>query len=142
MDEFRTAINKVGHRILQNDDMIPELWFDAELDVAEVNRTLVEKINALEPFGAENPSPVFLAKNVAVEKFKTMGKENNHVRFRAVQSGRGIDAIGFGMAEAFATFDTASDRLDIAYEITVNTWNGQNKVELRLLDIRPSQEPG
>ncbi len=136
VEGFRQAINAVGHCFLKEDDLIPELKIDARLDIDSINRRLFNSIHQLEPFGAENSIPIFMAEGVRIQNFRYMGKEENHVRFRAVQGNARIDAIGFGMAEAFAAIDPAEDRVDIAFEIHINTWNGQNKVELRLVDIR------
>jgi single-stranded-DNA-specific exonuclease len=140
VEAFRQAINEVGHCFLKEDDLIPELKVDARLDIEHINRGLFNQIHRLEPFGAENPVPVFMASGVRIQNFRTMGKQENHVRFRAVQGNSKMDAIGFGLAEAFASIDTATDIVDITYEIHINTWNGQDKVELRLLDIRHSEE--
>lgn len=140
VEGFRKAINEVGKKFLKEDDLIPELKVDACLDIKDINRGLFNQIHRLEPFGAENPVPVFIAGGVRIQNFRTMGKEENHVRFRAVQGSSRIDAIGFGMAEAFAAIDPTADVVDIAFEIHINTWNGQDKVELRLLDIRLSED--
>lgn len=133
---FRQAINAVGHRFLKEDDLIPDLRIDALLNLAEIDRNLFQSLHLLEPFGAENPLPVFMAREVRVQNLRYMGKEENHVRFRAIQGKGKIDAVGFGMAEALASIDPVTDLVDIAYEIHLNTWNGQNKVELRLVDVR------
>jgi len=136
VEGFRQAINEVGSCFLKEDDLIPELNIDARLDIESISRRLFNSIHQLEPFGAENPIPIFMASGVRIQNFRYMGKEENHVRFRVAQGNAKIDAIGFGMAEAFAAIDPAVDRVDIAFEIHLNTWNGQNKVELRLVDIR------
>lgn len=138
VEPFRQALNEVGHNFLKEDDLIPELQIDAPLDIEKINRYLFHQVHQLEPFGAENPVPVFTTNGVQIQNFRTMGKEENHVRFRAVQGGARMDAVGFGMAEAFDSIDPTEDVVDIAYEIHLNTWNGQNKVELRLVDIRHS----
>jgi len=136
---FRQAINEVGQNFLKEDDLIPELQIDARLDIKNINRNLFNHIHQLEPFGAENPVPVFMAGGVRIQNLRTMGKEENHVRFRAVQGNSRMDVVGFGMADAFASIDPAVDSVDIAYEIHLNTWNGREKVELRLVDIRRSE---
>ena len=136
VEGFRLAINEVGHCFLKEDDLIPELNIDARLDIETINRRLFNSIHQLEPFGAENSIPIFMASGVRIQNLRYMGKEENHVRFRAAQDNAKIDAIGFGMAEAFAAIDPAVDLVDIAFEIHLNTWNGRNKVELRLVDIR------
>lgn len=138
VEPFRQAINAIGHRFLKEDDLIPELRIDAHLELGEIDRNLYQSIHRLEPFGAENPVPVFMASGVRIQNLRTMGKEESHVRFRAMQGKEKIDVIGFGMAEALASIDTVTDLVDIAYEIHLNTWNGQSKVELQLKDIRRS----
>jgi single-stranded-DNA-specific exonuclease len=136
VQHFRRAINDVGHRFLKEDDLIPDLRIDACLKLQEINRNFLHSVQRLEPFGAENPLPVFMTKDVRIQNLRTMGKEATHIRFRAVQGAGKIDAIGFGMAEALSSIDTVTELVDIAYEIHINTWNGQNKVELQLKDIR------
>jgi len=138
---FRDAMNQVAARILSDDDMIPELTLDAELNISEIDRTLDAAIRKLEPFGAGNPSPVFLAKNVEMKNLRLMGKTKEHARFTAHQEGGRIEAVAFGMAEALTALeDDEAPRIDIACEIHTNNWNGQNKLELRVLDARPADE--
>ncbi|MFQ5450054.1 MAG: single-stranded-DNA-specific exonuclease RecJ [Nitrospinaceae bacterium] len=133
---FKEAVNEIGRRILCEDDLIPELKIDSVLDLSEINRELFKNIQALEPFGAENPVPVFLSSRVHIQNLRTMGKDKNHVRFKAIQEGGYIDVVGFNLGDTFASLDLEEGPVDIAYEIQVNDWNGQDKVELRLLDVR------
>jgi single-stranded-DNA-specific exonuclease len=94
----------------------------------------------LEPFGAENPSPVFLVQNISVYGLKRIGREQSHVRFQAVQGDARIDAVGFNLAEEFTCIDEKLDRVDLACEFQVNDWGGRNKLELKVLDLRYSVE--
>jgi single-stranded-DNA-specific exonuclease len=137
---FRDAMNQVARRILSDDDMVPELTIDAELLLADIGRPLDAAIRKLEPFGAGNPQPVFLATNVDMKNLRLMGKNKEHARFTACQSGARIDAVGFGLAEALAALEGEAPRIDLAFEIQTNTWNGQNKLELRILDARAARE--
>ena len=139
VEPFRQAINEVGQSFLNENDLIPELHIDAHLDIKNINRNLFNTVTLLEPFGAENPVPVFTTGGVQIQNLRYMGKEENHIRFRAVSGNSRIDAVGFGMASALDSIDPAENFVDIAYEIHLNTWNGQEKVELRLLDMRRSQ---
>lgn len=90
----------------------------------------------LEPFGAENPVPSFLSRGVKFQEVKFIGKEKNHVRFRAQQGKGRIEGVGFGFADVFESVDPPTDLFDIAYELNLNTWNGREKLEIKLLDIR------
>jgi len=92
----------------------------------------------LEPFGAENPVPSFQSTNVKIKELKHMGKEKNHLRFRAVQGSGQIGVIAFNFASLFESLDITNEVFDIAYELHLNSWNGREKLELRLLDIKAS----
>jgi len=138
LDSFRSAINKVGWRILSDENLVPELFLDGNLKISEVDPKLHEQVGLLEPFGAENPAPVFLVEGISVHSLKRIGREESHVRFQAVQGDARIDAVGFNLAEAFASIDEKSDKIDLACEFQINDWAGRNKLELKALDMRYS----
>ena len=129
-------MNEVGHRHLSEEALIPEVRVDALLTIEEIDYSLYSRMTLLEPFGAENPVPAFLSKAVKFQEVKLIGKEKNHVRFR-VQQGKGrIEGVGFGMADVFESVDPTTDLFDIVYELNLNTWNGRDKLEIKLLDFR------
>ncbi len=136
VDVFRNTMNEVGHRHLTEEDLIPEVRVDTLLSLEEIDRSFYSRMALLEPFGAENPVPCFLSRGMKFQEVKFIGKEKNHVRFRAVQGKGRIEGVGFGFADLFESVDPATDLFDIAYELNLNTWNGREKLEIRLLDIR------
>ncbi len=138
LDPFRNAINEVGRRILNDKNLVPELFLDGSLKISEIDVTLHEQVTLLEPFGAENPSPVFLVQGVSVLRLKRIGREESHVRFQAVQGDARIDAVGFNLAEKFISIEEKLDKVDLACEFQVNDWGGRNKLELKVLDLRHS----
>ena len=138
LDSFRSAINKIGCRILSDENLIPELFLDGILNISEVNATLHKEVTLLEPFGAENLAPVFLVEGVSVHRLKKIGRGELHIRFQAVQGDARIDAVGFNLAEKFASIEEKLDKVDLACEFQVNDWSGQNKLELKVLDFRYS----
>ncbi len=135
VNSFRNAMNEVGRRILSEDDLVSEILLDTLLKISEINQELQNQISRMEPFGAENRPPVFLIQKVGVSGLKTMGREETHVRFQAKQEGVGIDAVGFNLAEQFASIN-AGDEVDLACEFQINDWNGRKKLELKILDLR------
>jgi single-stranded-DNA-specific exonuclease len=138
LDSFRSAINKVGCRILSDENLIPELFLDGTLKISEVNSTLHKQVALLEPFGAENRAPLFLVEGISVYRLKKIGRGKLHIRFQAVQGAARIDAVGFNLAEKFASIEEKSDKVDLACEFQINDWGGQNKLELKVLDFRYS----
>jgi single-stranded-DNA-specific exonuclease len=135
VEAFRQAFKDVGAKYLRKEDLAHDLTIDTELNLAEIDLELYRDVQSLEPFGAENPMPVFLVREVRIEKFRTMGKDDRHVRFQAVQGKTRLDAVAFGMADGFSRLEWGEAAVDLACELHLNDWNGQNKVELRLLDL-------
>lgn len=112
---------------------------DAQLDdFSDFTIELVNEMEKLEPFGNGNPKPVFEVRSVIVMDRRTMGRENNHVRYTfADGEGRKFSTIAFGAADKFTIepYDDNGDAqlVDILVELIKNEWNGRVSVEGRLL---------
>jgi single-stranded-DNA-specific exonuclease len=93
----------------------------------------VEDIAKLEPYGAKNPEPIFVLKDVCVEEVAplSMGK---HTRLYLKKEQTGISAVCFGhnlLEEGFCHGTYA----DILCSINVNEFRGNKTVQLIIRDI-------
>ena len=140
IDTFRDAMRQVGHQFLKEDDLIPEVRIDSILDISQIDFALYKNISLLEPFGAENPVPSFKSNNIKIKDLKLIGKEKTHARFRAVQGRGQIEVVAFNFAKVLEAVDTSTEVFDIAYELHLNSWNGREKLELKLIDISLANE--
>jgi len=137
---FRNEMKKVGRQFLNEENLVPEIFIDKKLNISEINKELYKQITLVEPFGSENPPPVFLIQSVRISMLKKIGREQNHVRFQANQYDSKIDAIGFNLAEEFASIDLELNKVDLVCEFQINDWNGGNKLELKIIDLCCSVE--
>lgn len=108
------------------------LLIDEALDLSEITLKFTEELKKLAPFGTDNPAPHFLV-NGNVNFFKRIGSEQQHVKFSLQGADSRLDAIGFG-------FGTESEEIQqpetqFVGDLEINEWNGQKKVQLRLLDF-------
>ena len=55
---FRTKINGLASSILKEEDLMPAILLDGEINLEEVDFQLLDEISQLEPFGASNPEPL------------------------------------------------------------------------------------
>jgi single-stranded-DNA-specific exonuclease len=138
VDDFRKAINQVGNEYLSEDCLVAELNVDATLTMQDITQATFKEIESLEPFGQMKKVPVFISREVKARDVKFVGREDNHVRFRAFQGNQFRNVIGFNLAQAFQSID-ANQPVDIVYEMRRNTWNGRDSIEIKLLDLRNSQ---
>ena len=137
IDEFRSAFDRVAGEILGETGLTPVLPVDGELDLEEATIELIEELERFAPFGLGNPRPVFCssALNIAGSPYM-MGKEKNHLKFR-VGGGKDIrECVGWEQADRIG--DLNSQPIDIAYQLKVNTFRNQRRVQLVLKDFRQS----
>jgi single-stranded-DNA-specific exonuclease len=93
-----------------------------------------------EPFGVGNPTPVLVARNVALAAPpKVVGRDGLKLR---LSTGEGeLEAIGWGFADRIAEFE-GGRRVDIAFRLESDEYKGRSRVQARIADIIPlSDEP-
>jgi len=57
------------------------VYADFELQLDDLLPSLIKGIAQLEPFGAGNPEPLFLLRNITAKYVKPLGKDGTHLRF-------------------------------------------------------------
>jgi single-stranded-DNA-specific exonuclease len=133
---FQEALNQVARERLTEDDYCPLLYIDAEVRLEEVDDTLLDFIERLEPFGEGNPQPVFCARAVqVVGEPAVVGKERQHLRMTVRQGGSILRAIGFGMGRRRAEVKTGP--VDIVFSAQRHVWNEREERQLVLKDLKP-----
>jgi single-stranded-DNA-specific exonuclease len=132
IEAFTNKFEKIAAAKLSNDDLIPRLEIDSEVQPEELNQELVAGLKKLEPFGSGNPEPVMLLKGLSVTDKRVVGE--GHLKLRLTCKGRSFNAIAFRMT------DRELDRVvDVAFFPEMNVWNGSSTLQLRVKDIRSSE---
>ncbi|OGH13914.1 MAG: single-stranded-DNA-specific exonuclease RecJ [Candidatus Levybacteria bacterium RIFCSPHIGHO2_01_FULL_38_26] len=123
--------------LLDEEKLTRILRVDCELPLSAVDKNLYDGIQNLAPFGMRNPEPVFVSKDVVIEDMRAVGINGKHLKlqFRIQNSEFRINAIAFGMGERLGEFKVG-DKVDIAYTIDKDTWNGNKKLQLKVKDLR------
>jgi single-stranded-DNA-specific exonuclease len=118
----------------------PEHLYDLALPAHQYTLDLVRGLRRLAPFGEGNPEPVFLATGLSVTEARPVGKTGTHLKLLlATPDGRAFDAIGFSLADRIPDL-APGDRIDALFQLDENEWNGRVTVQLKLVDIRRSEE--
>jgi single-stranded-DNA-specific exonuclease len=113
------------------------LHLDAEVRLDEVNLKLMREIGTLHPFGAGNPEPTFAVTGLVVMDSRTVGQK--HLKM-TVRQGRSLpfDSIGFGMKSLSERGIPLREPVDLAFTPEINQWNGFDRIQLRIRDVRQS----
>lgn len=125
-EAFDLAVKK---QLNSEEDFLPQIRFDAELDPAEIKDSFIEELQQLEPFGQGNPEPVFWSNRYHLKAQKIVGEK--HLKLVLEAQNRSFDAIGFGMTELQVPVFSS---LECLFTCEFNEWQGNRKIQLRLLD--------
>ena len=140
--EFRRLFQEQCREALEGADLRPVVTCDAELGLSELNEQFIELVDRGAPFGLGNATPQFLVRNVRLAGELRILKDR-HLKFQiASPVGRGVDCIGFGMAEeADLVRRHSASGLDLAARVEINLWQNRRSVQLQLKALRPAS-PG
>lgn len=135
--EFSNQLTKLSEKWDKN-LFTRQIQIDCELDTNLINEKTYEIIENLKPFGIGNSKPIFVTKSLEIFNISRFGKENKHIKiYLKDQSNKQLTAVGFSIPKHFEDLHLGQ-KINLAYEITLNTWNGEQKVELKISDIKES----
>ncbi len=131
--DFARRFNEVAASQLTPDDLVPDIHIDLEVAIECANDDLEKMLRHFEPFGVGNPTPVLVARAVRLAAApKVVGKDGLKLR---LDTGSGVlEAIGWGMADRSAEFDTANP-VDIAFRLERDEYRGESRLQARIADI-------
>jgi single-stranded-DNA-specific exonuclease len=132
LEAFCNRFESIAQEELTYDMLIPELTIDGELELGDISNSYFNIINQMEPFGPENPKPVFCIRNLINLGCKIV--KEDHVRFELGKAGFRINGIGFNMAELFKTLNEPKE-LDIICTLDENNYRGNTSIQLRVIDF-------
>jgi hypothetical protein len=134
IDELRSGINAYADTILTDADLLPCIKADAFLERADIAIENVRELAQMAPFGAGNPAPVFgyTAFTIAGIKALSAGK---HLKLGLKDADMAVEGIGFNMGELMGKY-AIGDAIDAIFSLEVNTWNGTDRLQLNLRDIK------
>ena len=135
LPEFAERFSATAETWIRNTQCVPMLHLDSELRLDEVTLQLIREIGTLHPFGAGNPEPTFAVRGLNVLNARVVGEK--HLKM-TVRQGRSLpfDSIGFGMKSLEDRGLSLKTPIDVAFTPELNHWNGYDRIQLRIRDIR------
>jgi single-stranded-DNA-specific exonuclease len=135
IESFKEKFKLVSARIIKDEDLIPRLTVDAELELEEIQDGLISALELFAPFGPGNLKPVFVTRGLELaDDAYVVG--NNHLRLKVKKNGIIMDAIGFNLGDFAKPLAMRGTKIDLAYVLELNVWNGNSKIQMRLKDLQ------
>lgn len=117
----------------------PYIEIDSELPTEFINKSTVESLNMLKPFGTDNPGPIFSVCGAKLIRKRSMS-EGKHAAFMLEKQGCAFETVLFGGGELYDCFDEG-DTVDTVGIIQINSWNNTDKIQIIAKEIRISGIP-
>jgi single-stranded-DNA-specific exonuclease len=136
VDAFCQKFEEVVQATIHPELLIPEITIDAEISFSDIKKSFYDILCQMEPFGPDNMSPTFCARNVYNTGWSKVVKDA-HLRFVVKQGNYILTGIGFNMAHKMPLL-SGNYPLDIVFKIDENEWNGEKSLQLKVMDVRLS----
>lgn len=131
VESFFRAINAYASSC---EETVPTLMLDCKLNPAYINAQLAESLEALEPFGAGNPQPVFGIFGVRITGIKPVG-EGKHLRMSFTKGNTQFYAMKFSATLNELPY-REGDTVDLAVKIEKNEFKGEVRASVQIKDMR------
>ena len=135
IEEFKEEFEKIAKE-KEVDKIIPILNLDAEIKLDDVNKEMVDSLKELEPFGEANKMPIFAFRNLKIDSIRSLS-DGKHLKLSVKDNKNIINAIGFNMGALADTY-RIGDRVDIAGNLEINSFNGVDSIQINIKDIMKS----
>lgn len=130
--EFRKAFERAARDILENAQMTRTLKLDAEISMTDIDFSLLDEQESLEPFGMGNQQPMLVVRGVT-PAWEPRVLKGRHVKIDFTEGRRRISAI---------FFDGATDGplppppWDVAFKLERNEFQGRVEPQMQISAIR------
>jgi single-stranded-DNA-specific exonuclease len=138
IDPLRMILEKYASENIDDDLYKPKLRIDARVSSGTLGLNLVEELKRLEPCGVGNRKPVFSTKGLYIREEPWVMKQK-HLKLKLEDDNRKqFEAVWWdGVLRSQGRTLGVGERIEIAYTVEANVWQGNTRLQLVVEDIRP-----
>lgn len=135
-EKFLKSVTAYADKKIKDKDLVKSHKIDIDIELENINWELVDELDKFEPFGEGNPYPQFISRGLQISDMQKVGNEGKHLRILAQKNGCQKKIIAFGFGQTVGNEFMIGDKFDAIYEISINEWNGNRELQLKLVDIK------
>jgi len=134
---FAAKMNDLA-RQLKTEDLTPMLEIDGELTTEDISWEFFDQLEKFAPFGEQNEQPVFCLRNLTARGVRSVGANGQHLKLEleSEPAGKIFRAIGFGLAKNGGADLKEGDKVEAAFELIADQWNGTRNLQLKIIDLK------
>ncbi len=140
-EDFKNHFEAVVKDSIREEQRLPQVDIDLKVKLNELNPKFFRILRQMAPFGPGNMDPVFQSDQLVDAGSRVVGNDKSHLRvvLREPASGCTLTGIGFGMADKIDLLKSGSP-VSVCYHLDENEFRGVKSLQLRLKDIKLSNE--
>ncbi|MTI47785.1 MAG: single-stranded-DNA-specific exonuclease RecJ [Firmicutes bacterium] len=131
---LRKGINEIANELLVNEDLVPEVVVDSEVNSDDISKETIKELEILKPFGIDNWSPQFLIKDVVVKNSRAIGKEGKHLKLVVKKDNNEFDCIGFSQGYLEDSI-LPGDKIDLVASLEINKFMDNEKIQFNIKQL-------
>jgi len=138
IERFKDSINMVAHTMINTENLVQKVEVDMELVLSSLDKRLMEELDMLEPFGAGNPQPLFLSKNLKIKGSPShLGRSG--IKMWVADKNITCEAVCFNAQDMLGRLQ-GSNCVDMVYYPKVRKVSGIDTVKLEAKDLKVAQK--
>ena len=139
VEEFKRRFIQYVEEHIDPTQTLAQIDIEATISFGDINRRFFLDLKKFNPFGPDNPRPIFCTKQVYdYGTSKVVGRDQEHIKLELVdgKSATVMNGIAFGQSSQ-ARYIKTKQSFDIVYAIEENT-HKRGDVQLQIEDIQPT----
>ena len=135
--ELKRRLQDIAREQLQDVDLRPVLRADMEIQFSDLKpNEMFSNLDPLQPTGMGNPEAAFVARGLRVTQARQIGSDGSHLRLTLSDGWVSFDGVAFRQGYWITQLPA---RVDILFTYERNTYQGVERVQLNIKDIKASQ---
>ena len=128
LEGFQKSFEEVANSEITEEGLRPKIFIESEIEIKEIDNTLFQSLDQMEPFGPQNPRPLFLLPNVEVVGHPRVVGER-HLKFRVRDGDRVLAVIGFGLSSFLPSIQDRKHRISFVFSLKEDEYLGKSRGE-------------
>ena len=137
LSELSRRLNEYASSLYAGEKPELALDIDAKIDISDVSLQNIDDMMRLEPFGAENPQPLFYIENVKIKDIVSLSL-GKHTKMLLSSDYDEKTALFFGTDLTIEGFKRG-DIISVAANLSINEFRGERTPQILCRDIKLSQ---
>ena len=131
-------LQAIAEEQLLGEDLRPTVLADAQVFLVDLEPSLLDDLDKMQPTGYGNPQAVFVTRELEVKRTKAVGIDGAHLKMVVNEERFAYDAIAFNQGH---WINKIPPKIDLIYTFERNDFNTRFPYQLNVRDMKPSGIP-